>query len=97
MGVIVSRAGEEKAETRQELGANKNQIRTTNALRKLSTPLLYLELKLCCNITILREKRIPLKLTSGQHTFLSASVPDPVPTLAPYSILVESTTLARTA
>ena len=43
------------------------------------------------------EKRIPLKQTSGQLTWLSASVPDPVPTLAPDSILLESTTLARTA
>jgi len=40
MGVIVERAGEEKDSTRQELGANKNPIRTTNALRKLSTLLL---------------------------------------------------------
>ena len=58
MGVIVERAGEEKDSTRQELGANKNPIRTTNALRKLSTRILYFELKQCYNITILLEKLI---------------------------------------
>ena len=38
------------------------------------------------------EKRIPLKQTSGQLTFLSASVPDPVPISDLDSELEESTT-----